>query len=82
MKDSSSIKVVTDSGLAKGKVEKGKIDVNKETSSLFVLLDDELQSFSSKGKVFISSIMNFIVRKSFSKSLKRSPLKDVVQPSM
>ncbi|GKV07151.1 hypothetical protein SLEP1_g18952 [Rubroshorea leprosula] len=71
----------TDVSSSKGKVAKSVVEVSKETSSLFALLNDELQSFSSEEKALISSIMDSITGKSFSKSLPHPPLKDVVRPS-
>ncbi|GKU98164.1 hypothetical protein SLEP1_g11198 [Rubroshorea leprosula] len=52
-----------------GKARKGMIDVDKEIPSLIILPDDELQSFSSEGRVLISPIMDFVARRSFSKPL-------------
>ncbi|GKV13575.1 hypothetical protein SLEP1_g24570 [Rubroshorea leprosula] len=77
LKSSPSIKVAVDSSFSKGKVGKSVIDASKETPSLLVFLDDELQSFSSKEKALLSSITDFIDGKSFFKSLPWSPLKDV-----
>ncbi|GKV09093.1 hypothetical protein SLEP1_g20640 [Rubroshorea leprosula] len=77
---STSFKATSTSGSDKGVAEGCVIEVDKEVPASFVFPDDELQQFFSEGRLLISSFMDFIVRKSFSKPLTRLPLKDVVRP--
>ncbi|GKV11642.1 hypothetical protein SLEP1_g22882 [Rubroshorea leprosula] len=78
---SASFKAASVGGSDKRVAEGGVIEVDEEVHVSFVFPDDELQQFSSKGRLLISSFMDFIVGKSFSKPLTRLPLKDVVCPS-
>ncbi|GKU93135.1 hypothetical protein SLEP1_g6760 [Rubroshorea leprosula] len=78
---SASFKAASAGGSDKGVVEGGVIEVDKEVPVSFVFPDDELQQFSSEGRLLISSFMDFIAGKSFSKPLMRLPLKDVICPS-
>lgn len=75
LKSSPYAKYVADSGSSKVKGGKVMIDVDKAILSPFALPNDELQSFPSKGRALISSIMDIVVGKSFSKPLPWSPLK-------
>ncbi|GKV29237.1 hypothetical protein SLEP1_g38178 [Rubroshorea leprosula] len=77
---SASFKVASAGGSDKGVAEACVIEVDKEVPASFVFPDDELQQFSSEGRLLISSFMDFIAGKSFSKPLTRLPLKDVVHP--
>ncbi|GKV13494.1 hypothetical protein SLEP1_g24493 [Rubroshorea leprosula] len=77
---SASFKAASAGGSDKDVVEGCVIEVDKEAPSSFVFPDDELQQFSSEGRLLISSFMDFIAGKSFSKPLTRLPLKDVVHP--
>ncbi|GKV20494.1 hypothetical protein SLEP1_g30615 [Rubroshorea leprosula] len=77
---SASFKVASASGSDKGVAEGCVIEVDEEVLASFVFPDDELQQFCSEGRFLISSFMDFIAGKSFSKPLTRLPLKDVVRP--